>query len=175
MTPFSSSRRTVLTAMVCAAAATAQFVGGKATRDALFLAHWDVTSLPVMTIATSAACVALVAANSRAASRISPARLVPASFVASAGLFAVEWLLASLTPRIAAVLVYLHISGLGPVVLSGFWLVSSERFDPRTAKRRFGQILSVGTLGGLLGGLLAVRVAAALDVAAMLPCLAVLN
>ena len=68
-------------------------------------------------------------------------------------------------------LVYLQISGLGPMLGSGFWLIASERFDPRTAKRRFGQIAGAGTLGGLLGGLLAERVAAVLGVAAMLPVL----
>ena len=47
-------------------------------------------------------------------------------------------------------LVYLHISGVGPLLGSGFWLIASERFDPRTAKQRFGQIAGAGTLGGLL-------------------------
>ena len=70
---------------------------------------------------------------------------------------------------------YLHISGLGPILGSGFWLVASERFDPRTAKKKFGQIVGGGTFGGLLGGLLAERVAVMLDVGAMLPVLAVLN
>jgi hypothetical protein len=32
--------------MLCAAAVTAQFVGGKATRDALFLTSLDFTALP---------------------------------------------------------------------------------------------------------------------------------
>ena len=45
---------------------------------------------------------------------------------------------------------------------SGFWLMASERFDPRTAKRHFGQIAGAGTLGGLVGGLLSERVAAQL-------------
>jgi len=49
---------------------------------------------------------------------------------------------------------------IGPMLGSGFWLVASERFDPRSAKKRFGQIAGVGTLGGLMGGLLAERVAA---------------
>ncbi len=78
-------------------------------------------------------------------------------------------------PRVAAVIVYLHISGVGPLLGSGFWLIVTERFDPRTAKRRFGQIAGAGTLGGLLGGLLAERVGAVFGVAAMLPVLAVLN
>jgi hypothetical protein len=55
---------------------------------------------------------------------------------------------------------------------SGFWLIASESFDPHTAKKVFGQIAGAGTLGGMLGGLGAARVAAIGDVGAMLPLLA---
>jgi AAA family ATP:ADP antiporter len=161
----------MMTAMVCAGAVTAQFVGGKATRDALFLASLNYTALPAMVMATSIVSILLVAANSRAARRIQPAILVPVCFAASALLFLVEWMLTDRWPGVASVLVYLHISGLGPLLGSGFWLISSERFDPRTAKRRFGQIAAAGTLGGLLSAVLAERVAALLGAAAMLPVL----
>ena len=49
------------TAMLCAAAITAQFVGGKATRDALFLSALNVTALPTMLIATSVCSILVVA------------------------------------------------------------------------------------------------------------------
>jgi AAA family ATP:ADP antiporter len=165
----------MLTAMISAAAVTAQFVGGKATRDALFLSALDYTALPTMVIATSACSIVLVAINSRATRWFTPARLVPASFAASGALFLLEWMLTYKARPLAAVVVYLHISGVGPLLGSGFWLISSERFDPRTAKRRFGQIAGAGTLGGLLSALLAERVAALLGVAAMLPFLAALH
>jgi hypothetical protein len=71
-----------------------------------------------------------------------------------------------------AVLVYLHVSGTGALLGSGFWLMVSEAFDPRTAKRRFGHIAGAGTLGGLVGGLVAERVGAAAGVPAMLLFLA---
>jgi len=165
----------MMTAMVCAGAVTAQFVGGKATRDALFLASLDYTALPTMVIATSVFSILLVGLNSRAARSISPSTLVPISFAVSGAGFLLEWLLTYRAPAPAAVIVYLHISGIGPLLGSGFWLISSERFDPRTAKRRFGQIAAAGTLGGLLSALLAERVAALLGVAAMLPFLAALH
>ena len=161
--------------MVCAGVVTAQFVAGKAARDALFLAQLDVTTLPAMIVATSIFSIALVAVNAKGVSRLSPARFMPWAFAVSALLLLGEWLLTLTSPRVAAVLVYLHISGLGPILGSGFWLVTSERFDPRTAKRNFGQIAAGGTLGGLLGGLLAERVAVMYGVGAMLPVLAVLN
>jgi ATP:ADP antiporter, AAA family len=162
----------MMTAMLCAGAVTAQFVGGKATRDALFLASLNYTALPAMVMATSVVSILLVAANSRASRRIQPAILVPVCFAASGVLFLVEWALTERAKGLAAVLVYLHISGIGPLLGSGFWLISSERFDPRTAKRRFGQIAAAGTLGGLLSALLAERVAALVGAAAMLPVLA---
>lgn len=170
-----TTQRSILATMLCAGAVTAQFVGGKATRDALFLASLDLTALPTMLIATSIGSILLVAANSRAARAIRPATLVPASFLASGILFLCEWLMTYRERSIAAVVVYLHISGAGPLLASGFWLIASERFDPRTAKRRFGQIAGAGTLGGLLSALLAERVAATLGIAAMLPCLAAIQ
>jgi hypothetical protein len=55
---------------------------------------------------------------------------------------------------------------------SGFGLIVSERFDPRTAKRSLGRIAGAGTAGGLLSAILAERVAALGGAAAMLPFLA---
>ena len=75
-----------MTAMVCFAALTAEYVAGKAARDALYLAHLDVTTLPAMVIATSAVSIALVAANAKVAARIAPSTLVPALFAVSAAL-----------------------------------------------------------------------------------------
>ncbi len=175
MRPHHQRDAAVVAAMLCAGIVSAQFVGGRAVRDALFLARLGVTALPTMVIVTSVLSIGLVAMNSRLLARLSPARLVPGAFAVSAAFLLVEWALASQAPNVAAVLVYLHISGLGPVLGSGFWLVASERFNPRTAKRRFGQIAGAGTLGGLLGGLVAERVGAVFGTAAVLLFLAALN
>jgi hypothetical protein len=158
--------------MLCAAAVTAQFVGARATRDALFLTSLDFTALPTMVMATAVCSILLVSLQARGARTIAPARFVPASFVASGGLFIAEWLLRTAAPAPAAVVVYLHVSGAGPLLASGFWLIATERFDPRTARRRFGQIAGAGTLGGLIGALLAERIAALLGVPIMLLVLA---
>src|SRR5436190_14527949 len=167
--------RLMALAMTGAAAVTAQIVSGKATRDALFLTSLDYTTLPTMLMATSVFSMLLVALNTRAARRLAPSMLVPSAFAASGVLFLVEWLVRPLAPASTAVAVYLHISCAGPLLASGFWLVSTERFDPHTAKRRFGQIAGVGTLGGLLGALVAERVGATLGAPALLPFLALLQ
>jgi ATP:ADP antiporter, AAA family len=161
--------------MIAAAAVTAQFVSGKAVRDALFLTSLDITALPTMLLATSAFSILLVVANAKAARRIGPAAWVPASFAASGVLFLVEWALRSWSPLGTAVAVYLHISGAGPVVASGFWLIASERFDPHTAKKRYGHIAAAGTAGGLLSALATERMAAVFGVPAMLPLLALMQ
>ena len=161
--------------MLCAGTVTGQLVAGKALRDTLFLTSLDVTSLPAMLMATSVVSLILVGVYGRFASRVSPATLVPASFLISAALFLVEWTLRPATPTVAAIVLYLHISAAGPLLASGFWLIVSEQFDPHTAKRRFGQLAGAGTVGGLVGALIAERAAAWFGGPAMLPVLAILQ
>jgi ATP:ADP antiporter, AAA family len=161
--------------MICAGAVTAQFVGGKATRDALYLAQLDITSLPLMVVVTSLVSIGVVALASRYLQHLSPAIFVPVGFAVSAVLLLIEWGLTFSAPRLGAAAVYLQISGVGPMLGSGFWLILSECFDPRTAKMKFGQIAGAGTLGGLFGGLVAERMAALLSINAMLPALAIAN
>jgi AAA family ATP:ADP antiporter len=165
----------VLTAMVCAGAVSAQFIAGKATRDALYLGALDVTTLPVMVIATAALSIVLVALSSRTLRRVTPATVIPVAFALNGALLLVEWALADTEPAWIARAVYLQVSGLGPMLGSGFWLIATELFDPRTARRHFGQIAGVGTLSGLAGALVAERVAAVYGVTAMLPVLAALS
>src|SRR5438128_1754585 len=165
----------VVTAMVCSGAVTAQFVAGKAARDALYLAQLDVTTLPLTVMAASVVSILMVVVSSSSLRRLSPATFVSAAFLVSAAMLVAEWALVRAAPGAAAVVVYLQISGVGPILGSGFWLIVSERFDPRTAKLHFGQIAGAGTLGGLAGGLLSERVAALFNVGAMLPVLALLN
>jgi hypothetical protein len=162
-------------ALLCGAAVSAQFVGGRATRDALFLTSLAFTALPTVLIATSACSLLLVAAQARWAGRVRPTVLVPAAFAVSGVLFIGEWLTRAVAPAGTAVLAYLHISGAGPLLASGFWLIASERFDPHSAKAGFGRITGAGTLGGLVGALLAERVAATQGVPTMLLVLAALQ
>jgi hypothetical protein len=164
--------RSMTVAIVTAAVVTAQFVAGKATRDALFFTSLDVAALPGMLTATAVWSLVLLAVQARIGRRMPPSVFVPASFTVSGALFAAEWLFRSAAPSTTAVLVYLHVSGIGPLLTSGFWLITSERFNPRTAKKGFGRVAAAGTLGGLIGALLAERVAALSGSPAMLVVLA---
>ena len=80
-----------VTATLGAATVSAQFIAGKAARDALYLAHLDVTSLPAILVASSAVSLVLVILSSKALSRIAPGTFVPLLFVLNALLLAVEW------------------------------------------------------------------------------------
>jgi hypothetical protein len=165
----------VTTAMVCAGAVGAQFVAGKAARDALFLANLDVTALPSMVVATAAFSILLVALSSRGMRRVQPGTLIPSAFALNALLLLADWALAPIAPKLTAQALYLQVSGLGPMLGSGFWLIVSEHFDPHTARRTFGRIGAAGTLSGLAGAFLADRVAAMAGITMMFPMLAALN
>ncbi len=173
MTPhLDENRSAVLAATVTAAAGIAFQVGSKATRDALFLSSFGVESLPAMIMATSLLAIGFAFLSAGALTAWGPGRVIPGALAGSGVLLLVEWAISLWFPRAAAVLVYLHCGCLGGLLISGFWSLINERFDPRTAKRHLGPITAWGTFGGALGGLIAARVGQTEPVSAMLPILA---
>jgi len=147
-------------------------MAGKATRDALFLSTFGITALPTMIIVAAFLSLGLAALASRAMTRWGPARLVLGAFVVSGMMLLVEWSLVSTWRHPVAAVLYIHFTGLGALLVSGFWSIVNERFDPRTAKRQVGRIAAGGTIGALLGGALA---AAIQTIGTMLPVLALLH
>jgi AAA family ATP:ADP antiporter len=150
-------------------------LAGKATRDALFLSTFSVAYLPAMEIAAAALSAVVTVGMARVMVQRGPGRLIPRMFALSALLLLAEWALVLQARQPAAVLVYFHYSALGALLVSGFWAIVNERFDPRTARRAIGRITAGGSIGGLLGGLLSERVGAALPLTVMLPILAGLH
>jgi ATP:ADP antiporter, AAA family len=168
-------RTAVAAATLAAAALIAQQVAGKATRDALFLSSFHVTSLPLVMIASALVSLGAVFAFSAALSRRSPDRVVPATLAFGSVLLLVEWGLALSLPALAAVIVYLHMAAFGATVISGFWSLINERFDPYTARRVMGRIGFGASLGGVAGGLLAWATASVVPAPAMLAVMATFN
>jgi AAA family ATP:ADP antiporter len=70
-------------------------------------------------------------------------------------LLAAEWALGAVSAGALAVIIYLHWAVFGGTVVSTFWSVINERFDPRAGKRYVGWIAAGGTAGGILGGIAA--------------------
>jgi hypothetical protein len=166
--PRSHANSPLIVALLGSGVAGGQYIAAKATQDALFLANYDTSSLPTMIIATAIVSIVIVVVSSRALRRVPPGLWVPLAFGTMGTLMLAEWILAASSPRIAAWSLYLLVSGFGPMLGSGFWLLTSERFDPHTAKKTFSRIAGAGTLGGLLAGLGAARVATLGGVRAML-------
>jgi len=161
---------------VAAAGLTVAFqLAGKATRDALFLSTFGVAALPRMLIAGAIVSAVLTLGLTRVMARYGPGRLVPRLFGLSGVLLLLEWALAGPARPAAAILFYLHFGGLGALLVSGFWALVNERFDPRSARGAIGRITTGASLGGLLGGVLPERVGATLNLPAMLPVLAALH
>ena len=167
-----AGRKAVIAAGTTAGLAIAFQTAGKATRNAIFLSVYDVSSLPTMVAAAAVASIALALLAAWSLTRYGPRRLVPAGFAASAGLVMGEWWLLDRSPQVVAILFYLHFAAFGAVLLSGLWSIVSERFDPRAARRQIGRIGAVGSLGGVVGCLVAVWVGSVLAVPTMLPLLA---
>ena len=142
----------MLAATIAAAAMIAQVVIGKATRDALFFSHFSAARLPVVLIAGSIVSGAVVWLTTRLLARFGPARVAPIVFAAQGVLVLVEWALAApFEPQIALVF-YVHMLAVNAMIVSVFWSVVGEGFDPHTAKDVIGRIGAGATLGGVLGG-----------------------
>jgi len=159
-------------AMVSSAVIMAYQVASRATRDTLFLTNYHVSSLPLMVAAASVLSIVAALIATRGMVTVGPARFISVTFLCSALLTLGEWILALRQPGLAAIAVYIHVAALGPVLISGFWSILNERFDPRAAKQAIGRIAGVGTLGGLVGGVLAERLTAWTGVSGTLPALA---
>src|SRR5260221_9014445 len=171
----SSQRRAVVAAMVAAGALIAQQVAGRATRDALFLSTFHVPSLPLVMIAAAVLSALAVLAFSAALSRRPPARVGPVTIAAATVLLLAEWGLSLARPRLAAIAVCLHMAVFGATVVSGFWSLMNERFDPHTARRVMGDIALGASLGGVAGGMLAWVTARLVAVPTMLAMMAAFN
>ena len=161
-------------AMPVAGLMIAHQVASKAVRDATFLDAWPVSRLPLMVMATAALVIAAVPAYSRLLERFGPRVVVSVGFFASALGHAAEWWFSD-GGRGIAVVIYLHIAGLSVLLLSGFWSLLSELFDPGAAKVSYGRIAAAGTIGGLAGGLAVGQIARTMPGANALVMLAALH
>jgi hypothetical protein len=161
--------------MAVAGLMMAQQVAGKAARDGIFLSQFSTSALPKVVAAASLVAIIASILRGRTLVRAGPLRATTLSFAVSGVLQAGLWLLLPLFPRFAACGIYLHVVAFGAIILSGFWSVLNEQYDPRAAKRVFGRISGTGTLGGLAGGLVAERIAAWVSSSAVVLALAVLH
>jgi len=152
--PLRTTTLIAASSLICAAL-VAQLVLGKAARDALLVAELGAEHLPRVALLGSALSgVALVLAAQRS-SRSSPARALSVALGGNLAAIAVELVLSGVAARLVAIAFYLHAAAVAGPLVSMFWALMTERFDPHGARRAFTWIGAAGSAGGTLGGAIA--------------------
>lgn len=146
-------------------------VTARSLREAFFINEFAVESLPYVIIVTALVSLPSVGAFSRLMGRYEPEAVYKRLISMLAAGLVVLWILNSLlgepgpvdlsrppgmSPALDALstVAFYVFTALGTLLLtSGFWVVTSERFALRDAKRLFGMIGAGGTLGAMLAGL----------------------
>jgi len=160
--------------MVAAASALALHVAARSLREGLFLATFPVAQLPKAMLGAALFAIPMALLVAQGMARIGPARLTPIMFLLSACGSVTEWWLLPSLPHAIAIAVYLHVSIGGALLVSAFWSIVNERFDPHSLKAVVGRIGGFSTLGGLAGGLTMERIAHTLSARTSLLLLALL-
>lgn len=124
----------------------------RSLRETLYLSAFDVKALPYIIAAVAFLSLPVVGAFTAMLARYSPARVIRGLIgilVVGLGLL---WPFATHS-GVATIVFYLWTS-LGTLLLgSGFWVMTSEIFPVRGAKRVFGIISAGGTAGALVTGI----------------------
>src|SRR5262249_49831871 len=127
--PRSSRDQFVMGLQFAAALLMAQQVAGKAARDGLFLLYHGPQALPPMVAGAAGFWVVLSLLTGRVMHRLAPRVVVPWALGLSGALLVAEGWLLGVNPGIASVVIYLHMAGVGLVLLSSFWSMLNEEFD----------------------------------------------
>src|SRR5215469_13610089 len=108
----------------------AYLAAGKASRDALFLSQFSSTDLPAMIAVAAIIAVIMSIGSGRMLVHVGPNRMTVFFFALSGNLQIGEWMLFGCRPRTAACLIYVHVVGFGAVLVSAFWSLMNESFEP---------------------------------------------
>jgi len=123
----------------------------RALREAFFLDRFDASALPYVGGASIGLGLAAAGLFARALVRYHPRGVLQTVIVALGMLLAV--LYPFVTRSASMVVLFYLLTAVGTLLLtSGFWLVVSELFVVREAKRLFGVVSAGGTLGLLVAG-----------------------
>lgn len=146
----------------------AQLVASRALRDTVFLSEYSAALLPRVMLAAAALSLVAAVVVGRWMPRSGPRATAATLSVVSGGFFVVEGVLLADRPDLTAVLLYLHASVFGALVISAFSSVVNERFDPLHAKTVVAQAGTGGALGGVVGGVAGLFLAETLSVGTVL-------
>lgn len=133
----------------------AQLIAGRAVRDALFLTEYDAEYLPRVMLGAAALSLGAAVVVGRVMPLWGPRATALGLALINGLIFVLEAAFFDVAPNVVAVLVYLHVSTLGALVVSEFSSIVNERFDPLFAKTVVARVGVGATVGGILGGVLA--------------------
>ncbi len=169
--------RTVTLSFLGAFLVMAFLVLARALREALYLDLFDAKTLPYVTGAVAVLSVPTVGLFGRALTRYPPKKVLGFLMLVMAIGLAALWPLANAqleTLTRATVVAFYIWTALGTLILtSGFWVVTSEYFPVRGAKRLFGLIGAGGTAGAMVMGTLLIWLSRNVDLAWLPPGLIV--
>jgi len=149
--------RTVTLSFLGAFLVMAFLILARSLREAFYLTSFDVETLPYITVAVAVLSVPTVGVLARTLARHSPTKVLTAVLLVLGAGLAALWPFATQSTSaahrdVAVVLFYLWTAIGTLLITSGFWVVTSEYFPIRGAKRLFGLIGAGGTAGAMVMG-----------------------
>jgi ATP/ADP translocase len=144
-------RKTLILAFCGAFLVVGMMILSRSVREGFYLARFDVKTLPYITAAVAFLALPAVGTFSKLLANFGASKVMKGLSVLLAAGFLLLWPV--LKNSGAAVVAFYVWSAIGTLVLtSGFWILVSDHFEIRRAKRLFGLISAGGTLGALVLG-----------------------
>ncbi|HOE68904.1 MAG TPA: Npt1/Npt2 family nucleotide transporter [Candidatus Omnitrophota bacterium] len=126
----------------------------KPVRSSLFLSEFSADKLRYVNIGEGLFLIAVVWLYSLAARRLSHKVLYPAVLGFLIGTLLLFWFFARRNLPYVSAAFYIWQSAFSAMITTQFWILANDIFRPEEAKRLFGLIISGGSLGGILGGII---------------------
>ena len=116
-----------------------------------FISQLGADNIPYIPLVAALAIGVIMQGYSRAAGIIPPRWVIPVAQGAMAGLLVMFWFLFQTGNWMVAAGFYFFGLIMGILLISQFWTLANEIYDPRQAKRLFGFIGAGSSLGGIAG------------------------
>ena len=128
----------------------------KIVRDSLFLSRFPITQLPYVYLLAALVAAVVIGVYSRYTSKLPFSRVILVSLAVVGSNAIVFWLLVAFYDAGWVLYAFYMWSAIvGLILVAQFWTLANEAFTPRDGKRLFGIITAGGTVGGMMGGIMA--------------------
>ena len=121
---------------------------------ATFIDELGANNLPWVLLATGVLIGVIMQVYTRLISRVPPRAVIPVTQLGMTALLAGFWVLFQTGQAWASIAFYFLGQIMGLLLISHFWTLANDVYDPRQAKRLFGFIGGGASLGGMAGSAL---------------------